>query len=118
MKNQTHTEAGYPDGKSYIVGRDGHIKLDDLSASRGHAEIKFINGRIYLRDLSSTNGTYLVKKNDTLVPFEEGFLSPNQLLMIGSHTYTIKSLLANIGIYASYSEQSGLTVKLSNSSQI
>ncbi len=116
MNNNMHTGAGFMEGRTYTVGRDGHIKIDDPSVSRGHAEIKFTEGRIHLRDLSSTNGTYVVKDNK-LLSFEQGYVNPNQRLVIGSSAHTVKSLLATIGVFASYSKQTGLTIKLARPSK-
>lgn len=43
------------------LGRDSHceIHLEDSEASRTHAEIDFVNGQYLLRDLGSSNGTYV-----------------------------------------------------------
>jgi len=43
-----------------VIGRDapGDVILKDHSVSRRHAQIRWQNGRFYLDDLSSTNGTY------------------------------------------------------------
>jgi len=61
--------------------------------------MKIKNGRIYLRDLDSTNGTYLME-NDSLVPFKEGYVSPSQPIVIGHVKCTINSLLAIAGVYS------------------
>ena len=61
--------------------------------------MKIKNGRIYLCDLDSTNGTYLIE-DDCLVPFEEGYVSPAQPIAIGRVTCTINSLLAITGVYS------------------
>jgi hypothetical protein len=61
--------------------------------------MKIKKGRIYLRDLNSTNGTYLIE-NDSLVPFEEGYVSSHQPLVIGAIKCTILSLLKIAGVYS------------------
>ena len=81
------------EGRTYLLGREGHIYIDSSMVSKHHAEIKIIKGRIYLRDLNSTNGTYLLKKN-RLVYFDEGYVSPLQPIVIGDQNHTIQSLLA------------------------
>jgi pSer/pThr/pTyr-binding forkhead associated (FHA) protein len=81
------------EGRTFVVGREGHIYINSSTASKRHAEIKIIDGRIYLRDLKSTNGTYLLK-NKRLVHFEEGYVNPLQPIMIGNQMHTIESLLA------------------------
>ncbi|MHC4697235.1 MAG: ATP-binding protein [Planctomycetota bacterium] len=77
-----------PDGPA-IIGRDaGQISLCDHSASRRHAEIRPDNGSWVLRDLNSSNGTFLngqrvvtsvtlkhddrIKVGDTLMVFRNG----------------------------------------------
>ena len=87
------------ESRTYIIGREGHIYLDDKTVSKQHAEIQIMNGEIYLRDLGSTNGTYLVK-NKRLVPFAEGYVQLNQLVVIGGKKYTIKKLLEMAGAIA------------------
>ena len=77
MSNRLSKDFGLIDGQTYIIGREGnvyiegHIYINSPSVSRRHAEMKIKNGRIYLRDLDSTNGTYLME-NDSLVPFKKG----------------------------------------------
>jgi hypothetical protein len=44
------------------LGREGHIYIDSPTVSKRHAEIKITNGKIYRRDLDSTNGTFLNRK--------------------------------------------------------
>ena len=43
------------------LGRDSHcdIQLEDSEASRTHAEIDYIDGEYVLRDLNSSNGTFV-----------------------------------------------------------
>jgi len=78
---------------------EGHIYIDSPSVSRPHAEMKIKNGRIYLRDLNSTNGIYIVE-NDGLVRFEEGYVNPNQPIVLGNVECTIQSLLSIAGVYS------------------
>ena len=71
------------------------------------------DGKIRLRDLGSTNGTYLVAGNRA-VSVDEQFVSPDQRVILGSRQYTVKALLALAGIYVSYSEDIGLVIKTAN----
>ena len=80
------------DGRTLIVGREGHIFLGDDSVSRHHAEISFADGKILLRDLGSTNGIYLVR-NNRAVRFRQGYVDPDQPIVIGRHQCTVNSLL-------------------------
>ena len=93
MNDKLSEDIGLMEGRTYLLGREGHIYIDSPMVSKQHAEIKIIDGRIYLRDLNSTNGTYLLK-NKRLVHFEEGYVNPLQPVMIGNQMHTIQSLLA------------------------
>ena len=101
------------EGRAYTIGRDGQIRIDDPSLSRGHAELKFTDGKIRLRDLGSTNGTYLVAGNRA-ISVDEHFVSPGQRVILGSRQYTVKALLALAGVYVSYSDDVGLVIKTAN----
>jgi hypothetical protein len=99
------------EGKTYIIGREGHIYVGDSSVSRQHAEIKFIDGRIRLRDLDSTNGTYLVR-GDSRVQVSEGYVKPHQPIVFGNWLCTVHNLLVNVGVFATYSDNTGLKIAL------
>jgi hypothetical protein len=81
------------EGRTFILGREGHIYIDSPTASKHHAEIRIENGKVILCDLKSTNGTFLIK-NNTLIPFQEGAVNPKQPIVIGKNTYVIEDLLA------------------------
>jgi pSer/pThr/pTyr-binding forkhead associated (FHA) protein len=106
MSNSLSKDWGLVEGQTYIIGRkgdvciDGHIYMVSPTVSRPHAEMKIKNGRIFLRDLNSTNGIHIVD-NGSLVSFEEGYVNPNQPIMIGKVSCTIQSLLAIAGVYSS-----------------
>jgi len=87
------------ESRTYIIGREGHIFLNDKTVSKQHAELQILNGEIYLRDLGSTNGTYLVK-NNRLVAFAEGYVQLSQAVVIGNKQYTIRKLLEMAGAIA------------------
>lgn len=87
------------ESRTYVIGREGHIYINDPTVSKQHAEIQVINGEIYLKDLNSTNGTYLVK-NQRLVTFKEGYVQINQAVVLGNRHYTIHQLLEIAGAFA------------------
>ena len=87
------------ESRTYVIGREGHIYINDPTVSKQHAEIQVINGEIYLRDLNSTNGTFLVK-NQRLVLFREGYVQINQAVVLGNKHYTIQQLLEIAGAFA------------------
>ena len=87
------------ESRTYVIGREGHIYLNDPAASKRHAEIRIMNDEIYLRDLGSTNGIYLVK-NQKLIRFIEGYVQLNQTIVLGNTRYTISDLLEIAGAFA------------------
>jgi hypothetical protein len=93
MKEKQRINLEPMEGRTFILGREGHIYIDSPTASKHHAEIHIEDGKIFLRDLKSTNGTFLLK-NKTLVPFQEGVVDPRQPIVIGKHAYVIQDLLA------------------------
>ena len=99
MAHNTDINLKQLEGRSFIIGREGHIYVDSLSASKQHAELKITEGKIYLRDLNSSNGTYLVK-NGKLVYFEKGYVSLLQPVVIGKRKYSIQKLLSIAGNFA------------------
>ena len=91
------TEFGLVDGKAYIIGREGDIQIDSLTVSKQHAEMIVKNRRVYLRDLKSKNGIFVVI-DKRLERLKEGYVSHDQPLMIGKVKCTLRSLLsANFG---------------------
>ena len=93
MKKSDRVNLELMEGRRFILGREGHIYIDSPTASKHHAELKIEAGRIYLRDLNSTNGTHLLK-NETPVRIDEGYVNPKQTVVIGKHRYVIEDLLA------------------------
>ncbi len=100
MSNSLSKEFGLINGQTYIIGRRGHICIDSPAVSKHHAAIIIKNGRIFLRDLNSTNGTYLVI-HGSLVDFEEGYITLNQFIVIGNVKCTVYRLLAFSGVNSS-----------------
>ncbi len=105
MSNSLSKDWGLKEGQTYIISRkglvcmEGHIYINSPTVSSPHAALKIKNGRIYLHDLDSTNGTYIVD-NDSLISFKEGYVKPNQLIVIGKVKCTIQSLIAIVGVYS------------------
>lgn len=83
----------------YIIGRKGHINLDDKSVSRQHAELTVSHNEIRLTDLNSANGIFLVK-NNRLIQFYDGFVQLNQRVVIGSKKYSIEQLIKMVVSHA------------------
>ncbi|MGF1572354.1 MAG: HD domain-containing phosphohydrolase [Sumerlaeia bacterium] len=64
-----------------IIGRDlnSGLTLDDPKVSRRHSQFEVHNGSLYIRDLGSTNGTYL---NARLIEYEK--VQPDDVISIGA----------------------------------
>lgn len=62
------------DKERLLIGRESKqdICLDAPKTSRTHAQIVNIDGRYYLHDLNSTNGTYVKKQQVTWYPLDNG----------------------------------------------
>ncbi len=99
MERDLGEEVKRLESKTYIIGREGHIYINDPTVSKQLAEIQVINGEVYLRDLNSTNGTFLIK-NNRLVPFHEGYVQLHQPIVLGNRQYTIQNLLEIAGAFA------------------
>jgi hypothetical protein len=91
------------EGRSFIIGREGHIYIDSSTASKQHAVIRVIDGKVHLRDLDSTNGTYLVKDR-AWVRFDRGFVDPRQYVAIGGKIHRVMDLLAVANDFAAVDE--------------
>lgn len=99
MKKNISEEITKMENRTYIIGREGHIYINDPTVSKRHAEIQIINGEVYLRDLGSTNGTFLIK-NQRLVPFVEGYVQLHQMIVLGNKQHSVKDLLETAGAFA------------------
>ena len=103
MGSSMSEEVKRMESRTYIIGREGHIYINDPTVSKQHAELQITNGEVYLRDLDSTNGTFLIK-NNRLVPFHEGYVQLHQPIVLGNRQYTVQSLLEIAGAFAANSD--------------
>jgi pSer/pThr/pTyr-binding forkhead associated (FHA) protein len=83
------------EGKTYIIGREGHIYIKDPAASKQHAELSFVDGRIRIRDLGSTNGIYILRDGQAM-KLEDEYVDPQQTIAIGKEKHKIESLVQTI----------------------
>jgi pSer/pThr/pTyr-binding forkhead associated (FHA) protein len=74
-------------GSPVLVGRagDAHFRLLDPEASRRHCEIYRLNGTLVVRDLESTNGTFVNGSRVT-----ESLLLPGDRLTLGASQFLIQ----------------------------
>ena len=83
------------EGKSYIIGREGHIYISDPAASKQHAELSFVDGKIRIRDLGSTNGIYIIKDGQPMRLTDE-YVEPEQTIAIGAQKHKVETLLETV----------------------
>ena len=71
------------DKEVITIGRHvkNDIQIDNLSVSKQHARIVKHQGRYFIEDIKSTNGTYLNEKKIT-----KEKLTNNDVITIGKHT--------------------------------
>lgn len=81
------------------------LVLLDKTVSRNHLEIEYASDSFLLRDLSSTNGTFL---NGSKV--KEAYLSPGDLIKLGNTTLEFVAFDEKIKIEPSDKEEFGLMV--------
>jgi uncharacterized protein len=71
-----------------VIGREiGDLVLPDPSCSSQHAELLFDGGTVWVRDLGSTNGTWLNGQRVTEMPW-----APGATLQIGQHALTLAAV--------------------------
>ena len=101
------------EGRTFILGRQGHILITSSAASRQHAEIIIRKGQIYLRDLASKNGLYL-NKGGKRIRFRAGNVSLLTRIMIGTDTYMIQDLLTIAHQFVNIDDNTTLVPRLRN----
>jgi hypothetical protein len=76
---------------SIVLGRDqdAHVKIPSLKASRRHAELRWKDGRVLVRDLGSRNGTWVEgERVDKQRVLEDG-----ETMRLGDMTLTYRFLV-------------------------
>ncbi|RCU50927.1 MULTISPECIES: FHA domain-containing protein [Corallincola] len=84
--------------RAYSIGRSAHndIVVNDASVSGRHAElVQAADGRLYLSDCQSTNGSF-VDNNGQWQPLVQSFIEPQQTLRLGNITITAQQLLQQL----------------------
>ncbi len=89
--NQNYNSMTWNLAESTIVGRDKTLKIfiDDNSVSRKHAEFILTNGTWLVRDLNSTNGTFI---NSTKLTKDPCHLKPNDIVQFGEIALKVEAI--------------------------
>lgn len=84
-------EISLSDGQEAILGRDIHagyvLNSRDLLISRRHCSIKWNSNSLYLKDMNSTNGTFLNGKR--LSPLTSYWVQFGDVVRVGQYEYKI-----------------------------
>lgn len=70
-----------------VIGRhtDCKVRIPDPSVSRQHCEVSLSDGKIMLRDLGSSNGTYVNRKRITQIE-----LSAGDMIAVGNFIFVLR----------------------------
>jgi pSer/pThr/pTyr-binding forkhead associated (FHA) protein len=88
-QSQAHIDAEEP---RILAGRDPSCRLvtEDPSVSRRHAELILEGGTLYLRDLGSSNGTFIGENK--LNPNEPVELHPGDEIVMGKSKFRLEAV--------------------------
>ena len=81
------------ENRTYVIGRKGNIPLNDKTTSAQHAKLVVLNNKLYLTDLGSTNGTFLLSDGKR-TRFTEGYVELDQTLAFGNQVCSVRELVA------------------------
>lgn len=75
----------FPVGNGVVLGRsqEANITIPDSQVSNRHAWVGPVQGRLILRDMQSTNGTFL--NDDMANRVQETELKEGDLIILGQH---------------------------------
>ncbi|MBT3190456.1 MAG: FHA domain-containing protein [Anaerolineae bacterium] len=71
-------------------GKSNDIRVDDIKASRLHAEITLSKSKLEITDKGSTNGTFL--NGQRLKPYESNLLEIGAMISIGKIKFEVKQI--------------------------
>src|SRR5262249_32075897 len=87
------------------------LKLDDVTVSRVHCEIRVRHDAITLRDLGSTNGTYVDG-----VRLRDGDIGPGALVRVGASTFRVEMgqepAFVDVSDASSFGELVGMSLEM------
>jgi pSer/pThr/pTyr-binding forkhead associated (FHA) protein len=85
---EAHNKSKQLSNKAFGIGRDKHnaVIILDEKVSKFHAVITFHQGKGFIRDIHSTNGTFI--NNNRLVPNKNVELNNNDTISVGNTEIT------------------------------
>ncbi len=85
---EAHNKSKQLSNKAFGIGRDKHnaVIILDEKVSKFHAVVTFNQGKAYIRDIHSTNGTFV--NNNRLKPNENTALNHNDIISLGNTQIT------------------------------
>jgi hypothetical protein len=82
---------------AWLIGRtaanSGHILLNDETISGNHATLNYQDGKYYLIDNNSRNGTFLVYKNETILLNQHYEVRPEDEIYFGKKRCFLKEII-------------------------
>jgi hypothetical protein len=82
---------------AWLIGRAdanyAHIQLDNDTISKNHATLSYYNGRFYLVDNSSTNGTFLKYRDKSIYLNQHYEVRPKDEIYLGDASYFLYELI-------------------------
>jgi pSer/pThr/pTyr-binding forkhead associated (FHA) protein len=85
---EAHNKSKQLSNKAFGIGRDKHnaVIILDEKVSKFHAVVTFSQGKAYIRDIHSTNGTFV--NNNRLKPNENTVLNHKDIISLGNTQIT------------------------------
>jgi len=69
------------------------ILLDGNTISKVHASLNYMNGKFYLIDNMSTNGSYLIRNGANIILSTHTELFPDDIIVFGANRFSFDDLL-------------------------
>jgi pSer/pThr/pTyr-binding forkhead associated (FHA) protein len=88
---EVHDKSKALSNKAFGIGRDKHnaVIILDEKVSKFHAVITFISGEVFIRDINSTNGTFINEKR--IIPNKNFQLHDKDTITLGNTELVIHS---------------------------
>ncbi|MGD9731127.1 MAG: FHA domain-containing protein [Desulfamplus sp.] len=98
--------------RKFTIGRSREcdIVIADESVSRKHAELIFMpDGKLFLIDCNSLNGTALISNGKPAAAIHQEFLSPTDVVRFGKVNMPVKEILEGIHLkFKSFNTQAAM----------